>query len=122
MATRLETTCNYMYVFYDKCSKLHTCFDTAQQFIARKDTTAIKNKCVVLYLFTYVTRFISVLNVELFWYGFRIRNCKNKVKKSFGKYSGEQQMESQMNLANLRIIHTVILIHLICRKKSVIFL
>jgi len=30
-------------------------------------------------------------NVALFWYNFRIRNCKNIAKKYFGKYSSEQQ-------------------------------
>jgi len=34
-------------------------------------------------------------NVELFWYEFRIRNCKNVAKKSFGI----KKIASQMTVA-----------------------
>jgi len=74
----------------------------------------------------------QISSVELFWYEFRIRNCKNMAKKSSENVQASNKMASQMNVAidnvtsqcffrqnapNLRIIHTFILIRLICPRN-----
>jgi len=66
-----------------KYTKPHTCFDIARQITrVRYDERYNENEgvCVVLYLLhiLYVFQYYS----ELFWYGFRIRNCKNMTKNA----------------------------------------
>jgi len=38
-------------------------------------------------------------NVELFWYEFRIRNCKTTAKKGLKNVQATNKMASQMNVA-----------------------
>jgi len=84
----------------------------------------VTNECILLYYIKtivwfciYYTRYMFSLIYNCSWYEFRIRNCTNMAKICFGKYSRDVTILLHQSTPTRRIMHTYILIRLICRRN-----